>query len=160
MIVQVLCKEAHEWDFNPFIQTDRQTDKQTLLPESREIIFHHHFLEYIQFWTVIYGSVSYAFVRLVGPQNWVTNCTWVSTYSISEPTARSTNFWLLLLPFSIGVWGWGAGQYINWSWIESNWYCGAGRSIRTSGSQDHVLEVRTTKPFHGKTHFAIMLKYL
>jgi hypothetical protein len=55
----------------PFTQTDRQidkqTDKHTILPESREIIFHHHFLEYIRFWTEIYGSVSHAFSLLAGP---------------------------------------------------------------------------------------------
>lgn len=72
-------------------------------------MFHHHFLEYIQFWTEIYGSVSHAFFLLQEPQNWVRNCAWVSTYNISEPTARSTNFWQFLLPFSIGVWGWGLG---------------------------------------------------
>jgi hypothetical protein len=147
----------------PFTQRDRDTHthththKHTLLPESREIIFHRHFTEYIQFWTEIYGFVSHTFILLVGPQNWVTNCAWVSTYNISETTTRSTNFWLLLLHFFIGGGGGGGGgvvgQYINWPWIESEWYCGAGRRIWTSWRQDHV-DGCSTRPFHGKTHFA------
>ena len=46
------------------LHTDRRTDKHTILPESREIIFHHHFLECIQFWTENYGSVFHAFFLL------------------------------------------------------------------------------------------------
>jgi len=68
MTVQVQCREVHEGDFDP-LHTDRQTDKHTILPKSREIIFHHHFLEYIQFWAENYGSVFHAFFLLEGPQN-------------------------------------------------------------------------------------------